>query len=59
MAKVAEQQAGAADEIAQDIQAVDDVSSELVEKAQGLASIANEMGEGSLQLDDTMNKFRV
>ncbi len=59
VATAGEQQAGAADEIAQNIQAVDDASTDLVEKAQGVANIASDVGEGSLQLDNAMQKFKV
>lgn len=59
VATAGEQQASAADEIAQNIQAVNDASDDLVEKAQGVAHIAQEVGEGSTQLDTTMQQFNV
>jgi len=59
VATAGEQQAGAANEIAQHIQGVDDASTELVEKAQSVASIAREVGGGSSKLDSTMQQFRV
>jgi len=59
VATAGEQQAGAANEIAQHIQGVDDASTELVEKAQSVSSIAQEVGGGSSTLDSTMQQFRV
>lgn len=59
VATAGEQQAGAAEEIAQNIQAVDDASSTLVKRAEGVASIANRVGEGSQQLDGTVRQFKV
>jgi len=59
VATAGEQQAGAAEEIAQNIQAVDDASSTLVEKAGSVATIANKVGEGSQQLDGTVRQFKV
>ncbi len=53
------QQAGAANEIAQNILAVDDASSDLLSKSQNMSSIANEVGEHSIELDGQMQKFQV
>ncbi len=59
VATAGEQQAGAADEIAQHIHAVDDASSNLVEKALGVASIASDVGGGSSQLEATVQQFKL
>lgn len=53
------QQAAAADEIAKNILAVDDASSELVEKANSMSDIANEVGHDSTELDKQMQQFKV
>jgi methyl-accepting chemotaxis protein len=53
------QQAGAANEIAQNILAVDDASSDLLDKSQNMSSIANEVGQNSTELDGQMQKFQV
>ena len=53
------QQAGAANEIAQNILAVDDASSDLVEKAGSMSTIANEVGHDSSELDKQMQQFQV
>ena len=59
VATAGEQQAGAADEIAQHIHAVDDASTNLVEKATGVASIAADVGSGSSQLEGTVQQFKL
>ena len=59
VATAGSQQAGAAEEIAQNIQAVDDSSSDLVEKAQSVASIANSVDTGSQSLENTVKQFQV
>ncbi len=59
VATAGEQQAGAADEIAQHIHAVDDASSNLVEKALGVANIAADVGGGSSQLEGTVQQFKL
>jgi methyl-accepting chemotaxis protein len=59
VATAGEQQAGAADEIAQHIHAVDDASTNLVEKALGVANIAGDVGAGSSQLEDTVQQFKL
>jgi methyl-accepting chemotaxis protein len=51
------QQAGAANEIAQNILAVDDAATDLLNKSQNMSSIANEVGQNSTDLDDEMQKF--
>jgi methyl-accepting chemotaxis protein len=53
------QQAGAANEIAQNILAVDDAATDLLDKSQNMSSIANEVGQNSTELDDEMQKFYV
>lgn len=53
------QQAGAANEIAQNILAVDDASSDLLSKSQNMSSIANQVGEHSTELDGQMQQFQV
>lgn len=53
------QQAGAANEIAQNILAVDDASSDLLEKSQSMSGIANEVGLDSTELDQQMKSFQV
>jgi methyl-accepting chemotaxis protein len=53
------QQAAAANEIAQNILAVDDASSDLLSKSQNMSSIASEVGEHSSELDGQMQKFEV
>ena len=53
------QQAGAAEEIAQHIQGVDDASTGLVEKALGVANIAGDVGSGSSQLVSTVQQFKL
>jgi len=59
VATAGSQQAGAAEEIAQNIQAVDDSSSDLVEKARSVASIANNVDTGSQSLENTVKQFQV
>lgn len=59
VASAGDQQASAAEEIAQNIQDVDNASSDLVEKANYVASVAGQVGSGSLELDDTVKKFKV
>jgi methyl-accepting chemotaxis protein len=59
VAAAGDQQAGAAEEIAQNIQDVDNASSNLVERAKNVASVAGEVGTDSLELDDTVKKFQV
>ncbi|MEH6347334.1 MAG: methyl-accepting chemotaxis protein [Bermanella sp.] len=59
VATAGEQQAGAADEIAQHIQGVDDASTNLAEKALGMASIASDVGGGSSQLESTVQQFKL
>jgi methyl-accepting chemotaxis protein len=59
VAAAGDEQAAAAQEIAQNIQDVDDSSSDLVEKANYVASVAGQVGTGSLELDDTVKKFQV
>lgn len=54
MATAGTQQAGAAEEITQNIQAVDDPSSDLVEKACSVASIASGVDTGSQFLENTV-----
>jgi methyl-accepting chemotaxis protein len=53
-----EQQASAAEEIAQHIQGVDDASVDLVSKAKEVLSIASDVGAGSHQLNDVMQQFK-
>ena len=53
------QQAGAADEIAQHIQGVDDASNDLVDKAQAVSGIADDVAVGSTRLEDTVQQFKV
>jgi methyl-accepting chemotaxis protein len=53
-----EQQALAADEISMHIQGVDDASITLVSKAKEVLSIASDVGTGSNQLNDVMQKFK-
>jgi methyl-accepting chemotaxis protein len=53
-----EQQASAAEEIAQHIQGVDDASVDLVSKAKEVLSIASDVGAGSHQLSGVMQKFK-
>ena len=53
------QQAGAANEIAQNILAVDDASTDLLTKSQNMSGIANEVGHDSLELDKQMQSFSV
>jgi len=53
------QQAAAANEIAQNILAVDNASSDLLSKSQNMSSIASEVGEHSSELDGQMQKFEV
>ncbi len=53
------QQAGAADEIAQHIQGVDDASTDLVEKAHSVSGIAKDVGAGSNTLENTVQQFKV
>jgi methyl-accepting chemotaxis protein len=53
-----EQQAIAADEIAQHIQGVDEASLTLVSKAKQVLGIAEDVGSGSHQLNDVMQKFK-
>ena len=53
------QQAGAANEIAQNILAVDDASTNLLTKSQNMSGIANEVGHDSLELDKQMQSFSV
>lgn len=53
------QQAGAANEIAQNILAVDDASSDLLGKSQSMSGIANEVGLDSTELDQQMKSFQV
>ena len=53
------QQAGAAEEIAQNIVLVDNASTTLVEKAESVSVIADEVGSGSERLAKTMSHFKV
>ncbi|CCK77369.1 Methyl-accepting chemotaxis protein [Oleispira antarctica RB-8] len=53
------QQAGAANEIAHNIQAVDDASTTLLTKSQSMSNIANEVGNDSAELDQQMQQFEV
>jgi methyl-accepting chemotaxis protein len=53
------QQAGAANEIAQNILAVDDAATDLLNKSQNMSSIANEVEQNSTELDDEMQKFHI
>ena len=53
------QQAGAANEIAKNILAVDDASTDLVDKARSMSTIANEVGHDSTELDKQMQQFKV
>lgn len=53
------QQAGAANEIAQNILAVDDASTDLVNKAGSMSKIANEVGHDSTELNKQMQQFQV
>jgi methyl-accepting chemotaxis protein len=53
------QQAGAAEEIAQNIVLVDNAATVLVEKAESVSMIANEVGSGSQLLAKTMSHFKV
>jgi methyl-accepting chemotaxis protein len=53
------QQAEAANEIAQNILAVDDASSELLEKSQSMSSVAHEVGQDSIELHGQMKSFQV
>ncbi|GAA6135778.1 methyl-accepting chemotaxis protein [Oceaniserpentilla sp. 4NH20-0058] len=59
VASAGDQQAGAAEEIAQHIQEVDSASSNLVDRANNVASVAAKVGNGSLELDETVKKFQV
>lgn len=53
------QQAGAANEIAQNILAVDAASTELLSKSQNMSDIANGVGRDSTELDQQMQEFQV
>ena len=53
------QQADAANDIAQNIIAVDDASTDLLTKAKNMSTIANEVGHDSLELDKQMQSFSV
>ncbi len=53
------QQAGAANEIAKNILAVDDASTNLLTKSQNMSDIANEVGHDSLELNKQMQSFSV
>ncbi len=59
VATAGEQQAGAADEIALHIQGVDDASADLVDKAQAVSGIADDVAVGSSRLEDTVQQFQV
>jgi methyl-accepting chemotaxis protein len=53
------QQSGAANEIAQNILAVDEASTDLLTKSQNMSDIANEVGHDSLELNKQMQSFSV
>jgi methyl-accepting chemotaxis protein len=59
VATAGEQQAGAAEEIAMHIHGVDESSSDLVEKAQAVSAIADDVATGSSRLEDTVQQFKV